>query len=296
MVVDKPSGPTSHDVVARVRRIVGSRKVGHAGTLDPMATGVLVVGVERATRLLGHLTVADKAYDATICLGVATVTDDRTGAVLTRTDTSAVTDEQVRAGVLALTGPQVQRPSAVSAVSVDGVRAYARVRAGEPVQLPGRPVTVSCFTVHELRRRPHEGADAIEVDVSVVVSSGTYVRALARDLGDRLGVGGHLTALRRTRSGWFDLSRSRTLDQLAEDASRGPVGLPMLQVVEAVFGTVAVDGPVAARVLHGNPVPLGALATTSPVDGPVGVVGPDGVLLSLAQRHGEVLRHLVVFS
>ncbi|HEY7857637.1 MAG TPA: tRNA pseudouridine(55) synthase TruB, partial [Candidatus Nanopelagicales bacterium] len=224
VVVDKPAGMTSHDVVSRVRRIVGSRKVGHAGTLDPMATGVLVLGVERATRLLGHFLVTDKAYDATIRLGAATVTDDVEGEVLARTDASGVTDDDVRRGVRTLTGPLQQRPSAVSAIKVAGVRAHARVRAGEDVELATRPVRVLTFEVHDLRRSYDDGLAVIDLDVSVVCTSGTYVRALARDLGAHLGVGGHLTALRRTRVGPFDLAQARTLDQLTADAATGVVG------------------------------------------------------------------------
>src|ERR687894_100191 len=195
VVVDKPAGFTSHDVVARLRRILGTRKIGHAGTLDPMATGVLVCGVGRGTKLLGHLALDGKAYTATIRLGATTTTDE-----------AEVTDAAVAAGLAALTGPILQVPSAVSAIKVDGRRAYARVRAGEQVVLPARPVTVSAFTL--LARR---GAD---LDVAVECSSGTYVRALARDLGAALGVGGHLTALRRTRVGPFRLAHARTLPGL----------------------------------------------------------------------------------
>src|SRR4051812_42670765 len=176
VVVDKPAGLTSHDVVARVRRILGTRKVGHAGTLDPMATGVLVLGIERATKLLGHLALDTKAYLATIRLGAATTTDDAQGEILSTSDTSAVTDEAVAAGIAKLTGHIQQVPSAVSAVKVDGKRAYARVRAGEEVELAARPVEVSRFDLLCTRRE-----DGLELDVMVECSSGTYVRALARD-------------------------------------------------------------------------------------------------------------------
>jgi tRNA pseudouridine55 synthase len=296
VVVDKPAGMTSHDVVSRVRRIVGSRKVGHAGTLDPMATGVLVLGVERATRLLGHFLVTDKAYDATIRLGAATVTDDVEGEVLARTDASGVTDDDVRRGVRALTGPLQQRPSAVSAIKVAGVRAHARVRAGEDVELATRPVRVLTFEVHDLRRSYDDGLAVIDLDVSVVCTSGTYVRALARDLGAHLGVGGHLTALRRTRVGPFDLAQARTLDQLTADAATGVVGVPAVEAVRGAFGTVPVDEAQAVAVLHGNPVPLSSLAADVPTEGLVGVTGPDGTLLSLAEPRDGSLRHLVVFS
>jgi tRNA pseudouridine55 synthase len=209
VVVDKPAGWTSHDVVGRIRRLAGTRRVGHAGTLDPMATGVLVVGVGRATRLLGHLAARDKDYDATIRLGVTTTSDDADGEVVTSTDASTVGDAAIRVAMTALTGDLEQVPSAVSAVKVDGVRAYAKVRAGEPVELKARPVQVARF---ELRERRGE-----ELDVGVTCSTGTYVRALARDLGAALGVGAHLTALRRTRVGAIGLDRARTLDELADE-------------------------------------------------------------------------------
>jgi tRNA pseudouridine55 synthase len=212
VVVDKPAGLTSHDVVGRLRRLLGTRKIGHAGTLDPMATGVLVLGVQRATRLLGHLALDTKAYAATIRLGVTTSTDDAEGEVTATTDAGGVEETQVRAGIAALTGPIEQVPSAVSAIKVNGKRAYQRVRDGELVELAARPVTVSAFELAALRR---DGA-CTELDVRVECSSGTYIRALARDLGAGLGVGGHLTALRRTRVGPFGLDTARTLDELAE--------------------------------------------------------------------------------
>jgi tRNA pseudouridine55 synthase len=209
LVVDKPGGWTSHDVVGRVRRLAHTRKVGHAGTLDPMATGVLVLGIGRATRLLGHLALTDKTYTATIRLGATTVTDDAEGEVVEVRDASEVTDAAVAGAMAALTGEIAQVPSSVSAVKVDGVRSYARVRAGEAVELAARRVTVSRFALLERR-----GDD---LDVVVDCTSGTYVRALARDLGAALGVGGHLTALRRTRVGPFGLEVARTLEQAAQE-------------------------------------------------------------------------------
>ncbi|MFN8169453.1 MAG: tRNA pseudouridine(55) synthase TruB [Candidatus Nanopelagicales bacterium] len=283
VVVDKPAGLTSHDVVARMRRIAGTRKVGHAGTLDPMATGVLLVGVERATRLLGRLALTDKAYDATIRLGATTITDDAEGDVLEVVDASSVEDAAIAAGVAALTGDIAQRPSSVSAIKVDGVRSYARVREGEQVELPARPVTVSAFDVLAVRR--HEGV--VDVDVAVVCSSGTYVRALARDLGAGLGVGGHLTALRRTRVGPFGLGSARTLDELEASFSL----LPLAEVVASAYARLDVDEATAVRVLHGAQIPApDGLGT------PVGVFGPDGRVLSLADAVEGVLRPSVVFS
>ena len=281
VVVDKPAGLTSHDVVARVRRLAGTRKVGHAGTLDPMATGVLVVGVNRATRLLGHLTLTEKAYDATIRLGAATVTDDAEGEVVTTTPADDVTDEAVAAGVARLTGDIEQVPSAVSAVKIDGRRAYKRVREGEQVDLPPRRVTVSELTVLATRRTP----GVVDLDVRVVCSSGTYVRALARDLGAALGVGGHLTALRRTRVGPYDLSVAHTLDELAERF----VLLPIADAARAAFPGRDVDADAAAVVSHGGPLP----AAGTP--GPVAVFGPDGRFLALVEDRGASTKALAVF-
>jgi tRNA pseudouridine55 synthase len=248
-----------------------------------MATGVLLLGVERATRLLGHLALTDKDYDATIRLGATTVTDDAEGDVVDVVDASAVTDEAVRAGIAALTGELLQRPTAVSAIKVDGVRSYARVRAGEDVELPARPVTVSRFDLLDVRR--HDGL--VDLDVTVTCGSGTYVRALARDLGAGLGVGGHLTALRRTRVGPFGLGRARTLEQLEDSFA----ALPLAEVVAASFPRVDVAPEQVATVLHG-----GRITTPLPDGGPVGVFGPDGTVLSLAEPTGGVLKHLVVFS
>lgn len=215
LVVDKPAGMTSHDVVARCRRLLGTRKVGHAGTLDPMATGVLVLGVERATKLLGLLALTTKSYTATIRLGQSTVTDDAEGETVATTDATHVTDEQIGEGVAALTGDIQQVPASVSAIKIDGKRAYARMREGEEVELKARPVTVSRFDVLARRDVPEGGF--VDLDVDVDCSSGTYIRALARDLGAALGVGGHLTALRRTKVGPFGLEHARTLEQLADD-------------------------------------------------------------------------------
>ena len=213
MVVDKPSGMTSHDVVARCRRIFSTRKVGHAGTLDPMATGVLVVGIERATKILGLLTATDKSYAATIRLGQTTTTEDAEGEVLQTVSAAQVTDADIEAAVAALRGEISQIPSAVSAIKVGGKRAYQLAREGEAVELAARPVRIDRFEVRDVRR----SADLVDVDVEVDCSSGTYIRALARDVGAAVGVGGHLTALRRTRVGRFGLDEARTLDALAEN-------------------------------------------------------------------------------
>ena len=212
VVVDKPAGVTSHDVVGRCRRIFGTRKVGHAGTLDPMATGVLVIGIERATKILGLLTSTDKSYAATMRLGQTTSTEDAEGQVLRSVSAHEVTDAQIAEAVAALRGVIAQIPSAVSAVKVGGQRAYKLAREGQAVELAPRNVRIDRFDVLAIRH--HDGL--VDVDVEVDCSSGTYVRALARDIGATLGVGGHLTALRRTRVGRFGLDQARTLDDLAE--------------------------------------------------------------------------------
>ncbi|MGQ0576361.1 MAG: tRNA pseudouridine(55) synthase TruB [Pseudonocardia sp.] len=287
VIVDKPGGLTSHDVVARLRRILGTRKIGHAGTLDPMATGVLVCGVGRGTKLLGHLALDTKAYTATIRLGSATTTDDAEGEVLAVADASGVTDAAVAAGIAALTGDIAQVPSSVSAIKVDGRRAYARVRAGEEVVLAARPVTVSAFTL--LARR-----DA-DLDVAVECSSGTYVRALARDLGASLrvggvgdrGVGGHLTALRRTRVGPFTLARARTLDALADAPG---LSLELDEAVAVAFPRRDLDEEQAADIAHGRPLPAAGMPGT------YGVFAPDGQVLALVGERDGAARPVVVLA
>ncbi|MCZ3390206.1 MAG: tRNA pseudouridine(55) synthase TruB [Actinomycetia bacterium] len=283
VVVDKPSGWTSHDVVGRMRRLAGTRRVGHAGTLDPMATGVLILGIGRATRLLGYLAAHDKDYDATIRLGQRTVTDDAEGDVTGRASACAVTEADVLAAVPSFVGEIEQVPSAVSAIKVDGVRSYARVRAGEDVELPARHVTVSTFAVDGFRR-PTE--DLIDVDVSVTCSSGTYIRALARDLGEALGVGGHLTALRRTRIGGIDISEARTLDQL----EAGLAVLPLADAVRSAFPARTVTGDDAAGVRHGRPL------AHDGESGPTGIFDSEGEVLALMEPQGDELRVLVGFT
>lgn len=283
MVVDKPAGWTSHDVVARMRRLAGTRKVGHAGTLDPMATGVLIVGVGRATRLLGHIAATDKSYDATIRLGQSTVTDDSEGELTGSTSAEHLADDVIRHAVGDFVGDIEQVPSSVSAVKVDGVRSYARVRAGEDVILDARDVTVASFDVLEVRRPT---ADLIDVDVAVTCSTGTYIRSLARDLGRTLGVGGHLTALRRTRVGGFALSQARTLQQLEVELAV----LPLADAVRLTFPVRVVDSEEAIGVRHGRPL---AAAGES---GLTGVFDVDGAVLALMEPRGAVLKVVVGFT
>ncbi|MFZ0906808.1 MAG: tRNA pseudouridine(55) synthase TruB [Mycobacterium sp.] len=213
VIVDKPAGMTSHDVVGRCRRTFGTRRVGHAGTLDPMATGVLVIGIERATKILGLLTGASKSYAATIRLGQATSTDDAEGELLQEVSTEHLTEATIATEIAELRGDIMQVPSTVSAVKIGGQRAYRLAREGHTVELPARPVRIDRFEMLALRR---DRDGVIDVDVEVDCSSGTYIRALARDLGDALAVGGHLTALRRTRVGRFGLDQARSLDELTE--------------------------------------------------------------------------------
>lgn len=283
VIVDKPAGMTSHDVVARARRIFGTRKIGHAGTLDPMATGVLVLGVERATKLLGHLALDTKAYLATIRLGAATDTDDASGQILSQVDASGVEESAARAGIATLTGDIAQVPSSVSAIKVDGKRAYARVRAGERVELPPRPVRVSRFDL--LMRRTVAGGT--ELDVMVECSSGTYVRALARDLGADLGVGGHLAALRRTRVGPFDLSTARSLRQLEQAPE---LSLDLDAAVATAFPRRDVTDTEARAVGHGQRLSAAGITST------YGMFGPDGHVLALASDSGEYAQPVVVLA
>ena len=290
LVVDKPAGLTSHDVVARVRRLAGTRKVGHAGTLDPMATGVLVLGLGRATRLLTHLVGADKEYLATVRLGVATVTDDAEGQVLSRADASGVGEEALAAAVADLTGELQQVPSAVSAIKVDGQRAYARVRAGEEVALAARPVTVRTFEVLAVRRGTDEGLAVVDADVRVECTSGTYVRALARDLGAALGTGGHLTALRRARVGGYGLDAAADLEALERDGVPAHL-LGMLDAARPTFALWDVDADQARRLAHGQ-----RLAPAGLGPGTVAAVSPDGVLVALVAETDGAVRPVLVLS
>ena len=306
VVVDKPAGWTSHDVVARMRRLARTKKVGHAGTLDPMATGVLVLGIGRATRLLTYVVGADKEYTATIRLGIATTTDDAEGEILTVADASAVTRAAIDSGVATLTGPIQQVPSSVSAIKVNGRRAYAMVRAGESVELAARPVTVRRFEVHAVRPATADGVAVLDVDVTVECSSGTYIRALARDLGDDLGVGGHLTALRRTRVGGYGLDVARTVDELAVLADDGP--LPVLSLADAARATFPARELTAEETVE---LSFGKrIAATSIADAlgapepftlraggqPTAAFAPDGALVALLEdRMGQSVP-VVVFA
>jgi tRNA pseudouridine55 synthase len=295
VVVDKPAGCTSHDVVARMRRLAGTRKVGHAGTLDPMATGVLVLGIGRATRLLTYVVGADKEYVATMRLGAATTTDDAEGEVLTRADASAVTRAAIDREIALLTGAILQVPSSVSAIKIDGQRAYARVRAGEDVELAARPVTVSEFVVGDVRAvdaGPGRAA-ALDVDVRVVCSSGTYIRALARDLGAALGVGGHLTVLRRTRVGGYPVAAARTLDDLEAWPDDVPLDvLPLADAARATFPVRELTAAEATALSYGKRIEAGPPVATEPV----AALSPTGELVALLETSGEHARPVLVFA
>ncbi|HET8598837.1 MAG TPA: tRNA pseudouridine(55) synthase TruB [Segeticoccus sp.] len=290
LVVDKPGEWTSHDVVARCRRLCRTRKVGHAGTLDPMATGVLVLGVGRATKLLTFLVGCDKSYRATIRLGQGTVTDDAEGEVTSTYDVTHLTDATVTEATARLTGDLAQVPSAVSAVKIDGRRAYKRVRAGEDVQLPARQVHVARFDVLAQREGLVDGQPVRDVDVAVDVSSGTYVRALARDLGRALGTGGHLVALRRTRVGRFDLEQAHPLEELEGDAGR--FLLPLAEAAREAFPVRELTEQEARALGYGQRIAARSARTSDPV----AAFGPDGRLVAMLDESRERVRTHVVFA
>jgi tRNA pseudouridine55 synthase len=277
LLLDKPQGPTSHDLVSRTRRALGTRKVGHAGTLDPMATGLMILGVESATRLLTYLVGLDKEYTATIRVGQSTTTDDAEGEITTTADPSGLTDAELASAVAALTGDIRQVPSTFSAIKVDGRRSYDRARAGEDVELAARAVTVSAFDVLAIRR-----VDSfVDLDVRVAVSSGTYVRALARDLGAALGVGGHLTALRRTRVGPFTVAEA--VEESAPEALVTPA-----EVAGRLFPVARLDADAARALAQGKRVPV-----TVDDASVVAAVAPGENLVGLVAVQGGVARVLV---
>ena len=294
LVVDKPPGWTSHDVVGRTRRLAGTRKVGHAGTLDPMATGVLVLGVNKATRLLTFLVGCDKDYAATVRLGQSTATDDAEGEVTQSRGAEGLDPERIATAVEGLTGDLAQVPSTVSAIKVDGQRAYARARAGEDVTLAPRPVTVSRFEVLERRDLTVDGLAVVDLDVEVTVTSGTYVRALARDLGAALACGGHLTALRRTRVGGFGIGDAHSLEDLAAGVERG-ADLPLLELADVARRSFVVRDLTEedARALG-----FGArIASQHPGRAePVAGIDPGGRLIAMLDEHETRTRSHVVFA
>lgn len=283
LLVDKPGAMTSHDVVSRARKALGTRKVGHAGTLDPMATGLLVLGVEGATRLLTYIVGLDKTYLATIRLGAATDSDDADGVIEAVADAAAVSSAAVAAGIADLTGAISQVPSRVSAIKVNGRRAYDLARAGEEVALAAREVTVSRFDVLAERRVAHQDGTFVDLDVVVDCTSGTYIRALARDLGAALGVGGHLTALRRTRIGPFEVAAAASIDSLGTAVLQTPAA-----AAAAVLGVLSITADEARDLRHGKRLG-GAAARLAPEDRkrPVAAIDPEGELVGIVERRGE---------
>lgn len=285
VVVDKPGGMTSHDVVGRCRRLFGTRKVGHAGTLDPMATGVLVVGIERATKILGLLTATDKSYAATIRLGQSTSTEDAEGELVQELSASHVTAAQIEAAIAPLRGQIEQIPSAVSAIKVDGKRAYQLAREGQAVELKARPVRIDRFDVLAVRPEPEIGAGVVDVDVIVDCTSGTYIRALARDVGAALGVGAHLTALRRTRVGGFGLEQARTLDQLGE---RAELSYSLDEACLHAFPRRDLNEAETLDASHGRAL------TPAGIDGVYAATAPDGRVMALLEDAGARTKSVVV--
>ena len=281
VVVDKPAGMTSHDVVGRCRRIFSTRRVGHAGTLDPMATGVLVIGVDRATKILGLLTAASKSYAATIRLGQTTSTDDAEGELLQSVSAGHLTDSAIAAAIAGLRGDIEQVPSAVSAIKVDGRRAYRLVREGHAVELRARPVRIDRFEMSGIRGQ----GDLVDVDVQVDCSSGTYIRALARDVGAALGVGGHLTSLRRTRVGRFGLDHACSLDDLAESPR---LSWTLDQACLLMFPRRDLTGEEALATAHGRSL------TPAGIDGVYAASDADGRVIALLRDEGAGTKSVVV--
>jgi tRNA pseudouridine55 synthase len=284
VIVDKPRGWTSHDVVGKVRRLAGTRKVGHAGTLDPMATGVLVVGINKATRLLSHIVGTEKTYTATIRLGQRTVTDDAEGEVLEERIAAAVTEQQIHDAAAKLTGHILQVPSSVSAIKVAGERSYARVRAGKEVALEARPVTIHSFDIHGIRRE--RGGKLQDVDVTVRCSSGTYIRALARDLGADLGVGGHLTALRRTQVGPYRIEQAHTLEELAGSLTV----LPLADAARSLLPARELSDGETVELSFGRRIPATGSAELT------AAFAPDGELVALVKDVGGQAKPELVFA
>ena len=282
LLIDKAADWTSHDVVAKLRGVLGTRRVGHAGTLDPMATGLLVIGVEQGTRFLTYLVGLDKTYRATIRLGQSTVTDDAEGELLSAASPESVvnvTETAIDAELAKLTGEIMQVPSSVSAIKVDGKRAYALVRGGDEVKLQARPVTISSFD----RLAPlRSGVGFIDIDVDVTCSSGTYIRALARDLGAALGVGGHLTALRRTRVGRYSVDQASTLENTSV--------LPLAQAATEEFPTLELSEQQEIDLRHGKRI--GSAVPSAPAIAGI----REGRLVAMLEPAGKSLRSTAVFA
>ena len=283
LVVDKAPGMTSHDVVAVARKALGTRKVGHAGTLDPMATGVLVLGFGNGTRLLQYITDGDKSYTATIVLGASTITDDREGEVISEVSAAHISDEEIKSGLAKMVGEIQQRPSSVSAVKVDGERAYDRVRAGEVFELAARTITISSLIVLEIRRP----GSRIEIDIDVTCSAGTFIRAIARDLGSDLQVGGHLSVLRRTRVAGFPISQAISFDDLKTQAF---TPLALSDVARATFQVRELALDEVSELSFGRPL------ESNPSDEIFAALSPDDRLIALLKNESGKAKPIAVFA
>jgi tRNA pseudouridine55 synthase len=292
VIVDKPGGLTSHDVVARMRRTAHTRRVGHAGTLDPMATGVLVIGIEKATRLLGHLMLTEKSYEAVIRLGQSTTTDDAEGEPTGGSPASGIGGDQLTAEIAKLTGAIQQVPSSVSAIKVNGQRAYKLTRAGAAPELAARPVTVYEFV---LLSTDADG-DFLDLAVRIRCSSGTYIRAIARDLGAAFGTGGHLTALRRTAVGPYTLTEAHSLKQLADADGPSQVLTPLAEAAGAAFPRLELTADEGRRLAQGARLPAERMAAFAVDGAPVAAFGPDGALIALVAQDNGSIRSLAVFA
>ena len=291
VLIDKPKGWTSHDVVAKLRGIAGTRRVGHAGTLDPMATGLLLIGINSATKLLTYLVGASKTYEATIRLGASTITDDAEGDIVDVAGAEAVraiAAEQIESALESLRGEIMQVPSSVSAIKVDGERAYAKVRGGDEVKLAPRPGVVSRFEITAPARIIEDGAATyLDFDAIIECSSGTYIRALARDLGSKLNVGGHLTALRRTKINNYSVEDAQSLDGLTRDSLSVA---PMFDAVKSEFPIRSLSNQEVIDLRHGKRI------AANGVTGPVIAAVVETSVVAMLESVGEQLKSLVVFA
>jgi tRNA pseudouridine55 synthase len=285
VLIDKPTSWTSHDVVAKVRKAVGTKKVGHAGTLDPLATGLLVLGIESGTKLLTFLVGADKTYEATIRLGQQTISDDSESEVIASAspdEIAKLSDEDIKREIAKLTGVIMQTPSSVSAIKIDGKRAYDLVRAGEQVELKAREVTIYRFEMLSVARV----SGFLDVQVKVECSSGTYIRALARDIGASLGVGGHITALRRTKVGHFDVTEANSIEELGE--------LRLTELAAAakqLFPVVELTDSEVTDLIHGK-----RISGKSEVAGLAAGLSMSGKLVAVLESVKTDLKSVVVFQ
>ena len=290
VLIDKPKGWTSHDVVAKLRGIAGTRRVGHAGTLDPMATGLLLIGINSATKLLTYLVGARKTYEATIRLGASTITDDAEGDIVDVASAEAVraiTAEQIESALESLRGEIMQVPSSVSAIKVDGERAYAKVRGGDEVKLAARPVSIYRFEITSQPQLVHsQGSVFLDFNATIECSSGTYIRALARDLGRQLSVGGHLTALRRTKINNYAVEDAQQIDGLSREALNV---MPMVAAAESAFVIHPVSDQEVIDLRHGKRIDSQGLTGSE-----IAAVN-NGVLVAMLESVGQQLKSTVVF-